>query len=424
MDWKRLLIISNECLSDSSSNGRTIKNFLIGWPKDRVAQFFISSKFPDFDVCSNYFRMTDSQAIRNCFSFRTYGGVVSEEKNSSNNSFSNSKHIKKNSLSMMIRELIWSIGIWKLKGFNKWVKSLKPEIVLLQAGDSGFMFNLAVTIAKTYKSKLVIYNSENYYFKEYDYFRSTGLAHYLYPLFRFVFRKKFKKAIRFAELSIYNCKELEKEYSKEFSLPSATIYTSTEILGLDSKNNCKHIGSPFTVSYLGNMGVGRVDVLCEFAKTLGELDKESILQVYGKVPNEEMQQQLDSCSNIKCMGFVSYKKVVDVMKNSDLLIHVESFEEFYREDLKYAFSTKIADSLACGTPFLLYAPQTCVCSSYLKGNKLAFVVDNQKDLKELLLLIQKDLSFKNKYLSNALIAAKENHNLEKNRIKFQTLLLS
>ncbi len=31
--YPRVLIISNECLSLSSSNGRTLRNLLVGWPK-------------------------------------------------------------------------------------------------------------------------------------------------------------------------------------------------------------------------------------------------------------------------------------------------------------------------------------------------------------------------------------------------------
>ena len=50
----RILIISNECLSTSSSNGRTLRNFLLGWPKECIAQFFLKSAEPDYDVCENY----------------------------------------------------------------------------------------------------------------------------------------------------------------------------------------------------------------------------------------------------------------------------------------------------------------------------------------------------------------------------------
>ena len=53
----KVLVISNECFSKTSSNGRTLGNFFLGWPQDRLAQFYISSADPDFDYCKNYFRV-------------------------------------------------------------------------------------------------------------------------------------------------------------------------------------------------------------------------------------------------------------------------------------------------------------------------------------------------------------------------------
>ena len=58
----------------------------------------------------------------------------------------------------------------------------------------------------------------------------------------------------------------------------------------------------------------------------------------------------------------------EVIANSDLLVHVESFEKFYTRDLKYAFSTKIADSLASGIPLFMYGAEQISCTRYLKNN--------------------------------------------------------
>ena len=60
----RLLIISNSCLSNSTSNGRTLKNFLVGWDSDKIAQFYLQNEAPDFSVCHNYYRVTDGQTLK------------------------------------------------------------------------------------------------------------------------------------------------------------------------------------------------------------------------------------------------------------------------------------------------------------------------------------------------------------------------
>ena len=62
--FPRILVISNNCFSKTNSNGRTLGNFFTGWPKDRLAQFYIQNEIPDFDVCEQFFRVTDSEAMK------------------------------------------------------------------------------------------------------------------------------------------------------------------------------------------------------------------------------------------------------------------------------------------------------------------------------------------------------------------------
>ena len=58
---KRLLVIGHNCFSRTGSNGRTLANFLKGWPKEKLAQLYIHVEQPDFEICENYFCITDSQ---------------------------------------------------------------------------------------------------------------------------------------------------------------------------------------------------------------------------------------------------------------------------------------------------------------------------------------------------------------------------
>ena len=61
---KKILIISNNCLSQEGSNGRTIDNIIHGWRSDKVAQFYIQDAYPDSSICENYFRVTDIDALK------------------------------------------------------------------------------------------------------------------------------------------------------------------------------------------------------------------------------------------------------------------------------------------------------------------------------------------------------------------------
>lgn len=415
----RVLIISNNCFSRTDSNGRTLQNFFVGWPEENLAQFYLQNSTPDFSVCRNFFRVTDGQALRAFLGKGTRGGIVTEEavQSAPSSSGSGKKH-QRTALTMLLRELVWNSRRWYSAEFQTWLDEFAPQVVLLQAGDCGFMFRLAEYIARKYRASLVVYNSEAYYFKSFDYFQGKGIAHWCYPLFRRQFCRQFRKTIHQAERSIYICDLLQRDYDREFGLPSEVIYTATGMQRAEKRDS----KTGFTVSYLGNLGVGRHEPLVEIANALQEISPELHLDVYGKIPNETVKTAFNGCMGIRYKGFVSYEQVTKVMQNSDLLVHCENFSDFYREDLKYAFSTKIADSLACGSCFLLYAPEEMACTRYLTGNQAAWVASCAEDLKKTLRLLAECPEERARYLKQAVALTEKNHRAEQNARRFQEIL--
>ena len=145
------------------------------------------------------------------------------------------------------------------------------------------------------------------------------------------------------------------------------------------------------------------------------------INIYGKIPNDEVKSAFENCAGINYKGFVSYNDVVRIMKESDLLIHAESFDDFYKWDLQYGFTTKIADSLACGTCLFVYAPRELACTQYLEG--IACVATERNQLKEKLMNILEDKELRGKYISAGLEKVKENHRQDVNCKRFQKILL-
>lgn len=416
----RLLIIGNCCLSDSTSNGRTLKNFLIGWPKEKIAQFCIHFDKPDFSICDRYYCISDRDAL-NAFRFKgaKNGTDLPDEAQVTAPQAPSGQKVSRNALSAYLREIVWSSRRWRGSHFKKWVDDFSPELVLLQAGDCGFMCRLALEISKKHNAPIVIYNSEAYYFKNFDYLGSTGLAKKFYPLFRRRFRKDFRHLMAKAHSAIYACDMLTEDYKKEFNTLGVTIYTATEVEPCDKSSELPH---PFKISYLGNLGVGRHEGLVEIANTLQGISKDLTLDVYGKIPNDTVKAAFDSCPGINYKGFVSYEQVKEVMRDSDVLVHTENFSDYYKKDLKYAFSTKIADSLASGTCFLLYAPEEIAASQYLIKNEAAYVVSEKGELRKTLEALINAPATRDKYLARAKALVKENHVADKNSAAFQQIL--
>lgn len=421
MDYPRVLIVSNDCLSQSSSNGRTLRNFLLGWPRDRLAQFYIQNNTPDFTVCANYYRVTDGQALGAFLGKGCNGGVVTEapaDKEAAAPASPAGKQPGRNALTMLARELVWNSGRWRRSDFRHWTDAFRPEVILLQAGDCGFMLRLAEQLSEAYHAPLVFYNSEGYCFKDFDYFRARGIAHWCYPVFSRYLRRQYRRVLPKAERSVYVCETLQREYDRAFGLPSETIYTATEA----HPRTIAPENPVFRASYLGSLGVGRHQVLMEVGRALHEISEELCLDVYGPVPDEEARQALEHCPGVRYRGVVPYSQVLEVMAQSDLLVHAESFDPFYREDSKFAFSTKLADSLASGVCFLLYAPEELACTQYLKENDAAWVVSDPAKLGETLQALVERPAERARHLAGAAALVERNHSAGKNTARFREVL--
>lgn len=417
MEYPRVLIVSNDCLSQTTSNGRTLRNFLLGWPGEKLAQFYLQPGVPDPAVCANGFRVSDGQALRAFLGRGGQGGAVTAETGAEAGGPSGGG-VSRNALTMLARELVWNSRRWMTADFHRWVEDFRPEVILLQAGDCGFMLRLAEDLSARFHAPLVIYNSEGYYFKDYDYFRARGPAHWCYPVFAGYLRRCCRRVLPRAERSIYICEPLEQAYERAFGLPSETIYTATELRPRPAEPE----NAVFRASYLGGLGVGRHEPLTEIGAALHAISPELYLDVYGGIPDETVRRALEDCPGIRYRGFVSYEEVQRVMAESDLLVHGESFDPFYREDLKFAFSTKLADSLASGTCFLLYAPEDMACARYLRENDGAWVVSDPAALGETLRRLVERPEERKRYLKSAAALVARNHSAEQNAARFQELL--
>lgn len=417
----RVLVISNECFSQSSSNGRTLGNFLLGWPKECLAQFFLLGN-PDNYYCNQYFQVSDRQAVNALLCRGNIGGIVlgspETEPAKPFQSQMGEKRPNRNALTMLARNAIWNSGAWQKSGFWRWVEDYKPDIVLLQAGDFAFMYHLALKTAHRTGAEMVIYNSEAYCYKDFDYFQGKGLAHLVYPIFHKQLRRSLEKAYAIADCVIYACDELREQYAQDFSGRSETVFTGSEIQYVDKAKK----SNTFTTVYCGNLGLKRHESLLDVGSVLQSISENLYVDVYGKAPSEEVAKALNYGKGIRYHGVIPYEQVKQIFRDSDLLLHVESFDTFYRDDLKFGFSTKIADCLSSGNCFLLYAPESMACFSYLKRNQAAYAVSDKETLKKVLEKLVRDPIAQIKYRETALRLAEKNHRVEKSSRRFQDLL--
>lgn len=414
---KKILIVSNNALSETNNNGRTMMKLLSPEDKEKIAQFYIRATVPSFDICDKYFFVSDIDLIKSVIKRRSAGRVmtrddfvVSEERRTDP-----INRIPRTAWMMLARNFLWKRKIWRKK-FEAWVEDFGPECVILQAGDSPFMYDISVGIAKKHQIPLVIFNTEDYFFKKHNYFKKKLKSDFFYNIYKCVLSRSVRKAMNVAEISIYLHEQLEALYQKEFGKKSTYIYTTTDVPYMGDE------GDKPIFSYAGNFGYKRYEVLTKVAKALHKIDPTYYLDVYGDLRRLPEQEAIYGCPEIRFHGKISYEQVKKVMSESMLLFHVENGEEYFRKEVENGMSTKLADTLACGRCLVVVAPESVFCAKYIQKNKCGCVITDEEMLETSLREIINNKEKRAQYIEAGQKVVAQNHCADKNRAKMESII--
>ena len=380
----KILVVSHNVFSEMTNMGKTLKSYFQGVDNIDISQFYIHSEIPTDSICSNYYRITDRDAIKSIFT-RKSGSIFTERdvKYDEKDPRVYSGHTEKlyqraqskSPAIYFIRNLWWSLGVWKTKKLLSWINKFDPDVVFFASGDYAFMYKIALTIAKYKNIPLIVSCMDDYYFYNRNAGRFGGnMVHSL-------FMKQVNKTISYSSLICAICEKMGKEYGKFFNKPYHIIHTPASIpCRLNFEKNK-------SISYIGNLGYKRNEQIVAIGKALKNIkleDKPEFIDVYSAEKRPEILKDLTEENGIRFHGSIPADKVLEVMGSSVAVIHTESFDENTRRMVAYSVSTKIADSLASGTCIFAYGPAEIASIEYLVENKAAFCATDERELTSVL----------------------------------------
>lgn len=411
MNAPRVLVISHNVFSETSNMGKTLCGYFADFAPENIAQLYIHSEVPTLDICTRYYRITDSEAIKSIITGRS--GQVLTEKNIEKNRLSPRTDIgrtarvyqlarKRTPLIYLARNMWWNLANWHTKELNNWIDDFKPEVVFLASGDYGFIYKIARIIAEERNIPLIVACVDDYYiYNKNEKYAFGKLTHKL-------FMRQVSKTIRYASAVFCISDAMSRDYS--FLFNKQCFYTL---------HTPPTIKEPLTavkkekISYIGNLGYLRNEQLLEIGRAVNELNLEpNCIDVYSSEKRPEILSGFVRENGIIFHGEVSAEEVKTVMAESIALIHTESFDKSVRKSVKYSVSTKIADSLASGVCIFAYAPKEVASMEYLKDNNAAVCVTDRAELKNALKALLCDEELRKTVAENALRLSKnENWNI-------------
>ena len=405
----KILIISHNIFSNSSNMGKTLSGYFRELNFEDIAQFYIHSEVPTLHSCQNYYRITDKEMLSSILT-RKSGKIFRETDIHTNADQVRTdtgltaklyqKSRSRTPLIYLMRNLWWSLGAWNTKKFNKWVDEFKPDCIFFVSGDYAFMYKIALKTAQKRNIPMIVSCMDDHYFYNRNENKFLGkLAHQL-------FMKQVKKTIQYASAILPICDTMSRDYQAFFKKPCYTIHTAStlkEPLCMEKKNK---------ISYIGNLGLGREKQLLTIAKALQSIEVENCpkyIDVYSAETRPEILANLTEENGIRFHGRISPEEVLQIMGESLAVIHTESFDAEMRKRVKYSVSTKIADSLASGTPLLAYGPEEVASMQHLICHNAAFCATDPSELKTVLTNLIINNAMREKVVQSALALAKSKH---------------
>ena len=210
----KILVVSHNVFSKTSNMGKTLASYFYGIDSADIAQFYIHSEIPTDDICKNYYRITDKDAIKSILTRKS--GVVLDE-NDIRTDVSDSRtdtgntaklYQKARSRSPLIyfaRNLWWSMGAWKTKKLRVWLDEFDPDVVFFASGDYAFMYKIALWMAKYKNIPLVVSCMDDYYFYNKNEKRFGG------KILHRSFMKQVKKTMEYASCIYPICEKMGRE---------------------------------------------------------------------------------------------------------------------------------------------------------------------------------------------------------------------
>lgn len=405
-----ILIITKSAWDDRIASGNTLSNLFTGWRDAKFYCLYSRDASPNNEVCQEYYSISPISILKHFFQPKKIGKRFSVATRDSNNpTFSREtvlidKAKRSMAISKWIYYAIYATNLWLNKSFKKFIEDSKPDVVFCFGQTDPLTYKAVQYIKHNTQAKIISYYVDHLYHQGPQYFNFLNRIenHRLLNIAKF--------SDKCYAISEKMCIEYSELYSREFML----LHKGCEVCQPKTSLN-----SPVRLLYAGNLYYNRDKVLIALASAIKRINQgtnKARLDIYS---GSRVSAQTLSALNIPDSSTLHkarpYDEVKELMKESDIVLHVESFDKKEMDRVRLSFSTKITDCMQSGSMMLAIGPSSVSSIDYAIRVPGCVVVDNLNDLDTTLrsLINSTDTIIHNSLIMNKYV--KENVEICKNR---------
>lgn len=416
----KILIISHTPVSTQNNMGKTFLSLFSSFSPEELCQLYIYPSYPNAPYCSSFYRVTDKDVLKK---LKPGGEVDVKEIHEGQRLYENAedeslyRDVKnKSPVRRLLRDGIWQMAHWYNKQLKAWLAKEQPTCIFLAPGAARFIYSIALKISKEWNIPIVTYICDEYYFVSPE---KTWLGRLRLSLLK----RKIEQVMRHTTHIVAISEEIRELYSAHFSVPATLLMTGSQHEPSKTVDVFDH---PQTLSYFGNIRLNRYRSLAAIGRELDRINQERktayVFNIYTGEKDSVFLDALRGNASIQLHGFLSGEDFENAMRESDVLVHTEAFDEESVDRVRHSVSTKIADSLTYGIPLFAYGPPSVSSMKHLIKHRCAVIASSEAELHEALCRLLDDAKLREKCVKNALNTARHYHSTVDNSQRLYEML--
>lgn len=411
----RILIIADEVWNDELYGNNVLTNWFYGFDGE-LAEIYCSPSTPKNQCCRNYFQLTDLMMFKSLIgkhAGRKFYISLEEMQQETANKIAEQmpkrfyrfmKSITGESI-RLIRDIIWLSGRYNKKAMQEFINEFSPDIVFCPRLLTPKLLRLEKTVKGMTDAPFVAFTGDDE--------ASLMQVNYspIYWIRRLIFRRAFRKHVKIYKHYFTLSEEQASDYFREFGIPTSTLFKSGNF---DGSFISKVDSTPIKLVYAGRLYCNRWKTLAAVGNALKEINADGVkmsLDIYTQEkPSNKELKALSPNEYLRINKSVNSKELIQIYKNADIALHVESFDKKYRYATRVSFSTKIIDLMASSCAILAICWDKHTGYQYLKKHDAAICVSEIKKIKTELVRLVNNPELIRDYAKKANDCGAKNHN--------------
>lgn len=368
---------------DDAGTSSTLSNIFQNYDSTKLSQIYIETKKPNTRLCQSFFQISEFSLIKRLYKWRIKTGqrvdTLYEEDSDIARQESNTMEYVRGHRSFaynILRDLLWHLNGWKSKELSSFIKEENPDVLWLTGSPLILMNRLSLYVVKQAGKPYCLYEMDDVYS-----YKNCGQNPFKY-IYRFFLRRRVRCLMKGAGQVFVISPKMKQEFDSLFGIDSIVLTK-----GIDFTDRPFHgvtPEKPVNMVYAGNLLYGRLSTVEKLALALDEVNSQGrrlVLTIYTGTPvSDAVKEKMTKKGSVIFHDPVPYAQVEEVIRQSDVVLFAETFEEKKKNTARLSFSTKITDYLSGGKCLLAIGPGDIAPMEYLIENDAAVAVTNVQEI--------------------------------------------